>query len=122
MASYLFGIPVILWVFTVLALAVACLLVFGRRRIPDFSKELGPLIVTPVVAVETAAGPDEEVADEATPLQTKMDYNSTTDPGKSPAFERQVTNPAGLVAKPQYNPTGIDNWVFGGGRGKSQQG
>jgi hypothetical protein len=125
MASYLFGVPVILWVFIVLALALACLLVCGRRKIPDFSKESGPLIVTPVAAVEAAAGPDEELADESTPLPTKVDYNSTTittDVAKTHSLERQVTNPAGLLAKPQYNPTGIDNWVFGGGRRKNQQG
>jgi hypothetical protein len=121
MASYLFGIPVILWVFAVLALAVACLLVFGRRKIPDFSKESVPLIVTPAVAaVEILAGADEEEdPDETTPLPTKVNYAGTT---ICPELERQITNPAGLFAKPQYNPTGIDNWVFGSGQMKNQHG
>jgi len=150
-APYFLGVPAILWVFAMLALAVTCLIVFGRRKLPDFSDEKYPRIVVPASAAASTtlttttsntsmnegSNSNRELAEEDQPLlgdsseggdkATRMDYDSTaarpsTTGGRpssgGPGFGRQTTNPAGLVAKPQYNPTGLDNWVFGGGNRK----
>ena len=131
------GLPGILWVFIGLAIFVALLLLFGRRKIPDFSKETENLIVVP--AASTAPPPDSAApklpmvdesetfhADETEPLTdlTKKEYDSTQPMDNSsngPGLMRKATNPAGLVARPQYNPTGIMNGLIGGRRKRSSQ-
>lgn len=129
--SYDGGLPGILWVFISLAAVVACLLVFGRRKMPDFSKETENLIVVPrpsQVALDKAA---EAMVDESQkshgeeePLaELKEDYQATgRTSNRGPSLMRKATNPAGLVARPQYNDTGIFNGLLGGRRkGKSPE-
>ena len=107
-----------------IGLAVAALMIFGRRKIKDFSNEMDPLLMTAgssdMVPMEdpSETGHGQEEGDKLEELNPKPSYQSTDEeparPSSSgPAFGRQTTNPAGLVARPQYNPTGIYNGLFG---------